>query len=76
MTYHQLIISDLSSGVWVCGVDWLNRLMPTYSQRISEINARESGRIVSRVCQSHNYHRSTIHEYRDTRASGQMAWVS
>lgn len=73
MTYPQIILSDLSSGEWVCGAVWQNRYMPTYSQRISELNGREPGRIESEVC-PHTHHRSGVHRYRDTRAP-RMAWA-
>ena len=66
-TYIDRILADLSDGAWCCGSYWYGRMMPTFSQRISELNAREPGRIESRPCTVHGHrHRGPIHEYRDT----------
>ncbi len=64
MTYRDRILSDLADGSWKCGSEWYADMMPTFAQRISELNAIEPERIESRVCSQHK-HRSTIHEYRD-----------
>ncbi len=65
MTHTNRILSDLADGAWVCGSSWYSHYMPTYSQRISNLNHKQPGRIESRVCHSHE-HTSSIHEYRDT----------
>mgnify|MGYP003395557006 CR=1 FL=1 len=75
MTYTERILSDLAAGGWVCGSEWYAQMMPTFAQRISELNRDEPGRIESRVCREHR-HRSTIHQYRDrTRVTGDTLWL-
>ena len=73
MTHTSRILTDLADGEWVCGSHWYGSYIPTFSQRISDLNHKEPGRIESRVCRAHG-HSSTIHEYRDTLAL-RMAWA-
>ena len=67
LTAIERILRDLSDGEWVCGSHWLNDYLYVYSQRVSNINAKQPGRIVSEVCHDH-VHRGTIARYRDTHA--------
>lgn len=65
LSHRDRILADLASGAWVCGAEWYAAYIPTFSQRISNINADEPGRIESRPCTQHT-HRGSIHEYRDS----------
>ena len=66
MTQRDRILQDLASGEWICGSRWLSSYLYVYSQRISEINARENDRIESRPCQQHEH---GVYEYRDREAA-------
>jgi hypothetical protein len=67
MTQRDRILQDLADGRWHCGAEWYRDFLPTFAQRLSEVNAREPGRIRSEVCHEHT-HRGTIHRYLDTHA--------
>ena len=73
MTQRDRILQDLASGEWVCGSRWLSSYLYVYSQRVSNVNAEEPGRIESRPCQQHDHN---VYEYRDTFAllPKQLAW--
>lgn len=68
LTQRARVLSDLSSGKWVCGSRWLSSYLYVYSQRISEINAETPSmpRILSRPCQQHDH---PVFEYLDTKAA-------
>lgn len=65
MSQKDRVLRDLSDGSWHCGSEWLSSYLYVYSQRISEINARENDRIESRPCQQHDHN---VYEYRDRQA--------
>ena len=72
MTQRDRILQDLASGEWICGSRWLSSYLYVYSQRISEINAREpwdKPRILSRPCQQHDH---KCFEYLDTHAKARQ----
>lgn len=62
MTQRDRILQDLRDGAWHCGSEWLSSYLYVYSQRCSEINAKERRRIESRPCQQHDH---GVFEYRD-----------
>lgn len=65
MTSKERILSDLAGGDWYCGSAWYANWLPTFSQRVSEMNAEHPGLIESRVCRNPEHqHKSSIHEYR------------
>ena len=79
MSSRDRILRDLRDARgWFCGAAWYASFLPTFSQRISEMNrgyvqeAAEAGiriregeqLICSRVCHQEGHdHKSTIHEY-------------
>ena len=65
MTQEERVLDNLVDGEWHCGTEFLSNYLYVYSQRVSNINAREPGRIASRVCRAHE-HRGAIREYSDT----------
>lgn len=75
MSQQDRILSDLASGEWVCGSQWLHSYLYVYSQRISNINGKQPGRIESRKCEQHAH---PVYEYRDTLALApkQLEWVA
>lgn len=74
MRAQERILRDLSAGEWVCATQWLSSYLYVYSQRISEINAKEPGRIITRPCRQHDH---KVYEYRDTTVvPRQMTWVA
>lgn len=78
MTQERRLIRWLSDGDWHCGSEalWgaggIEGPMYTFSQRASDINKKEPGRIITRPCQRHAH---KLHEYLDTlaRAPQQLA---
>ena len=48
---------------WVCGTAFLQGFIPTYAQRVSELN-RDGHTIMSRPCQDMMHrHRGAVHQY-------------
>lgn len=65
MTHEQRLLEWLSDGSWHCGVEALEDRRYTFSQRASDVNKKEPGRIATRPCQQHTH---PMYEYRDTLA--------
>lgn len=65
LTQEQRLLQWLSDGDFHCGSEFLEGRFYTFSQRASNVNAREPGRILSRPCQQHEH---KLHEYAD-------AWI-
>lgn len=71
MTGTQRVIAWLRDGNWHCASEALNGIFPegpmyTFSQRASDVNAKERGRISTRECQRHDHN---LYEYLDTYAT-------
>jgi len=66
MKQEERVLAWLADGQWHCAREALNDYLYTFSQRVSEINAKERGRIATRPCQDHDHR---IYQYQDTYAA-------
>ncbi len=74
MTQEARLLRWLADGEWHCasqalnGCESLDGPMYTFSQRASEVNAKQRGRIKARPCEQHDH---KLYEYADS-----FQWVS
>ena len=63
MTQTEQVIDMLGKEEWVCGVSFQKEFIPTYAQRISNLNAKGHNIMGKKCDMQHHSHRGNVFMY-------------